>query len=192
VSLSSPHNTSDAEQNRWFAKEVQPHESGLRAYLHHCFPSLVDADDVVQESFLRVLRARIAGKLRSPKGLLFRAAHNAAIDVFRRSRTVSLEAVEEFEGPAASAQAPAAAESVSRQEELDLLMEAIDSLPRRCREVLRLRKIHGLSHKEIALRMGISERTVNVQVGKGVRRCAEYLEARGLEIPVENGGNGIE
>lgn len=189
MSLSPPDQAPKSEQDRWFAEEVQPHESGLRAYLHNCFPALADADDIVQESFLRVLRAKIAGKLRSPRGFLFKVARNAAIDVFRRSRTISLDAIVENDGLAVLAEGPGVSESVSRHEEIDLLIEAIESLPRRCRQVLKLRKIYGLSHKEIGLRLGISERTVNVQVGKGVRRCAEFLEARGIMIVLENGKN---
>ena len=38
----------------------------------------------------------------------------------------------------------------------------------------------GLSLKEIALRLGIAEGTVQLQGAKGVRRCAEYLRQRGL------------
>ena len=60
------------------------------------------------------------------------------------------------------------------------LAEAIESLPKACRQIFKLRKIYGLSHKEIAEKLGISERTVNVQVGKGVKRCVAYLERRGV------------
>ncbi|MFO1448281.1 MAG: sigma factor-like helix-turn-helix DNA-binding protein [Opitutaceae bacterium] len=55
---------------------------------------------------------------------------------------------------------------------------------RRCRQVLKLRKIYGLSHREIARQLGISERTVNVQVGLGVRRCADFLRNQGVLAPL--------
>jgi hypothetical protein len=45
---------------RWFAEEVQPHEASLRAYMRGAFPMVRDVDDVVQESYLRVWRARAA------------------------------------------------------------------------------------------------------------------------------------
>lgn len=64
-----------------------------------------------------------------------------------------------------------------------MLAEAMRSLPVRCREVLILRKIHGLAQKEIAQRLGISENTVESLVSRGLRRCASYLRPRLKERP---------
>ena len=184
VNTSSSNDASTAAAQRhehWFAEEVQAHEPVLRAYLHRKFPTLSDVDDLVQESYFRVMRARMKGTLRSAKGFLFETARNAAFDVFRRQRpTVSLDAVVEFDGLSVLEDRPDAAEIVSRDEELALLAEAIESLPNACRQILKLRKIYGLSHKAIAAKLGISERTVNVQVGRGVKRCVDYLEQRGV------------
>ena len=47
-----------ANLTSWFAEEVQPHESSLRSYLRSVFPSLPDIDDLVQESYARLLRAK--------------------------------------------------------------------------------------------------------------------------------------
>jgi RNA polymerase sigma factor (sigma-70 family) len=177
----------DSEQARWFVEEVQLHEPVLRAYLRRKFPGMTDVDDVVQESYLRIFRAKTEGKLRSARGFLFTVARNLALDAFRRRRTTPFA-----DSTAAQALVPAggpcAAESASREQELGLLAEAIESLPLRCRQVLKLRKIYGLSHREIAARLGIAERTVNVQLGIGVRRCAKYIRARGVVLPSEEDG----
>jgi len=169
----------DSETARWFAEEVQPHESILRSYLRRKFPGLQDVDDVVQESFLKILKARIDGKLRSARGFLFTAARNAALDGFRRRRPEYHETIGEDLPLCVLEDSPGVAEIVSLEQELNLLAEAIEALPLRCRQVLKLRKIYGLSHKEIAIQLGISERTVNVQVGLGVRRCAAYFRSQG-------------
>ena len=68
----------DTEQTRWFIEEVQPHEPALRAYLHGCFPTLPDTDDLVQDAYARLLRAHDAGKVSHPKAYLFATARNAA------------------------------------------------------------------------------------------------------------------
>lgn len=180
----------ESETSRWFAEEVQPHEPILRAYLRRKFPTLTDIDDVVQESYLKIVRAKINGRLHSARGFLFTAASNVAHDFFRRRRNNLHESIVEDAHLNVLEEKPGVAETVSRTQELDLLAHAIESLPLRCRQVLKLRKIYGLSHKEIAAQLGISERTVNVQLGHGVRRCSEYLQAQGVTFPLANANSG--
>ena len=79
------------DPERWFEENVLPHEAALRAWLHGRFPSLSDADDIVQEAFARVLRAHAAGAIASPKAFLFTTARNLAIDSFRRRNGTVLE-----------------------------------------------------------------------------------------------------
>lgn len=62
---------------------------------------------------------------------------------------------------------------LSCRSELRLLQVALDLLPRRCREVVELRKIEGLSQREVASRLGIAEDTVQKQVAKGIRSLAQ-------------------
>ena len=166
------------EQARWFEEEIQPHESKLRGWLRGRFPSLRDIDDLVQESYMRLIRARETGKVVDAKTYLFATARNAAIDFFRRSKIVTIESVEEIDGLSVLEASPDAAEFLSRDQDLSLLAEAVQALPKGCRHVLVLQKIHGLSYKEIATRLGISERTVNAQIAKGMLRCREYVRAR--------------
>ena len=60
------------------------------------------------------------------------------------------------------------------------MTQAIQSLPERCRQVLTLRKIYGLSQRQIAQQLDISENTVETQVANGMRRCAAFLARHGL------------
>jgi RNA polymerase sigma-70 factor (ECF subfamily) len=70
-------------------------------------------------------------------------------------------------------------ESVARAEDLQLLIHAIQSLPDRCRQIMTLRKIYGLSQKEIARKLEISEHTVEAQGAIGLRKCIEYFRRHG-------------
>lgn len=169
-----------SEHTRWFVEEVQPHESSLRSYLRSVFPSLPDIDDLVQESYARLIRAREAGRVSYVKAFLFTTARNAALDFFRRKRVVSIESVADFEELSVLEDGPDAAEAVNKQQELELLSAAVRTLPDRCRQVLTLRLLYGLSHKEIAAELRISEHTVKAQLAKGMRRCADYFSERGL------------
>lgn len=169
----------DAELARWYQEEVLVHEPALRGYLRRAFTKLSDVDDLVQETFARVLRARRETTVRSVRGLVFATARHAALDRLRREQIVAIETLAEIEALPVCDDAPAVHEAVARKLDREELRRAIDTLPARCREVLVLRKIEGLSQREIALRLGISEHTVEVQVANGVRRCTEHFRQRG-------------
>jgi RNA polymerase sigma factor (sigma-70 family) len=174
--------TSALDQNtaRWFVEEVEPHEFRLRAWLAGRFPQLRDVDDIVQDTYVRLFRARRSGAIRSVPAFLFTAARNAALDVFRRQKTSAADPLYEVAGLSVLEERPNGAESAVTSQELEILAEAIRELPERCRQVFTLRKIYGLSQREVAAHLGIAEHTVEVQMGKGARRCAEYLRARGI------------
>jgi RNA polymerase sigma-70 factor (ECF subfamily) len=171
----------NSENSRWFAEEVQPHEPSLRSYLRGLFPSFPDMDDLVQDSYLRLLHAREAGKVRYAKAFLFTTARNIAIDFFRRRKVVKIDGVADLSALPVIEDKPDIADAVSRQQELQLLSQAVRQLPERCRQVLTLRLMYGLSHKEIATELSLSPHTVKAQLAKGMRRCADYLEKYGYE-----------
>ena len=167
--------SNDPENNQWFAEHLQPHEEMLRAWLGARFPQLRDVEDIIQEAYLRVLEARQTRELQSPKAFLFATARNLALDLFRHQRVARTESFADFEQLGVLDEETDIQETVARNQELELLTKAIQSLPDRCRQVLTLRKIYGLPQREIAKQLGISEHTVEGQVTIGVRKCAEYL-----------------
>lgn len=91
-----------------------------------------------------------------------------------------MEAVGDLNGLRVLDDRPSAVEALSAQEKLDLLADAVMALPTRCREIVLLRKIQGIPQKEVAARLGLSERTVENHCRLGVKRCEEYLRSYGL------------
>jgi RNA polymerase sigma-70 factor (ECF subfamily) len=170
----------ETDQSRWFSVEVQPHEPALRAYLQARFPMLRDADDIIQETYTRLLREKAAGRIRHARAFLFTAARNAAVDFFRRRRRDHPESITHPQAINVVEEAPHAAEAASQQQELELLSEAVARLPHRCRQVIMLRYLKGYSYKEIASTLGISTETVKTHMAKGVKLCSDYFAARGL------------
>ena len=182
VSAPSSEPITCTDQSRWFTEEVLPHEPPLRSYLRQSLPSLADVDDLVQDCFARMMRARTTGTIRAPKPLLFAIARNAVRDfIHRKSRAELIPITENAELAVLEAESDVV-ELICRKQEIALLTEAIRSLPERCREVLLLRKIKGLSQKEIAALLDIAEHTVEALAAKGTRRCADYLRARGVGL----------
>ena len=72
-------------------------------------------------------------------------------------------------------------ESAALQEEIDQLVAAIQSLPDRCRRVMTLKKIYGLTQKEVAAKLDVSEHTVEAQIGIGMRKCTAFFQQRGYK-----------
>ena len=160
---------------RWFADEMQVHKDALRAWLRGKFPTVIDPENIIQESLARVWQALAGGTVQSPKAFLFTTARNLALDQLRRQRVAHVEPVAEVADLFVYEGEPTPADAAAHNQELELLTQAIQSLPDRCRQVLTLRKIYGLSQKEIASELGIAEHTVEAQVANGMRRCAEFF-----------------
>lgn len=171
----------DAERSRWFVEEVHAHDSSLRAYLRGSFPTVRDVDDVVQESYVRVWKAKTAEPIRSARAFLFRVARHLALDWLRHDRVSPIDPVTDLSALPVVDNGTGVAEAASIAEETALLVTAIDALPPRCREIVILRKFRGLPQKEIAARLGLSEQTVQVQIARGVKKCEEFLRRRGVK-----------
>jgi RNA polymerase sigma factor (sigma-70 family) len=175
----------DSKHSRWYTEEVQPHGEALRAYLLARFPSLPDVDNVVQECLVRLWRANQTKPVEWSKGMLFTMARNLAIDFLRRQKVASFESLAEFGDSAPFADCDDVAESVCKKQELDLLTQAVQSLPDRCRQVFTLRYAYHLSHRQVAEKLSITENTVEKQMTKAIARCTEFLARHGVP-PVES------
>jgi RNA polymerase sigma factor (sigma-70 family) len=169
------------DQARWFAEEVHAHDSSLKAYVRRSFPHLRDVDDVIQESYLRIWRARATQTVRSAKGFLFTLARHVALDLVRRHRTSPVDAVADLASLSPIEDRPNAVEIADQQEKIRLLAKALAMLPERPREIIVLRKFHGISQKDVASRLGISEAAVEHHVSRGLKKCENYLRKFDIE-----------
>lgn len=177
---SEPTSPDSSGKPDWFAKEVGSHESSLRAYLKSSYPTVRDVDDVVQESYLRFWKAHATTPIQSARAFLFGIARRFAVDIIRKERrTTAHNVVMDFDAVSVIDNKVDAAEAACTQEEIALLAQAIHSLPGRCREIMILRKLDQLSHREIADRLGISTATVEVQIFRGMEKCARFLRSHG-------------
>lgn len=172
-----------SEQAVWFAETVRPHEPALRAFLSRRFSSLPDHDDLVQETYARLLRVSDPQSLVHARAFLFPTARNVAIDHFRRRQRTPVDPMEESDEVALLEPTPGVAEEFDRAERHEAMLVALGTLPERCREVMLLRHVDGFSPQEIAEQLGITPVTVRVHLMKGVRDCAQFFRERGLLDP---------
>ena len=171
----TPVSPENSEQALWFANQLQPHEAMLRAWLRSNFPSEVDIDDIVQEAVIRVLQVHAERTVRAPKAFLFVTARNLVLMGLRHKTFAREDSITETELAGILDEGSNVTEAVARAEELETLTKAIQSLPTRCRQILTLRKIYGMSQKDVAAELGISEHTIEVQGTIALRKLGEYF-----------------
>jgi RNA polymerase sigma-70 factor (ECF subfamily) len=134
----------------------------------------------MQESYVKVLRAAETRPVASTRAYLFATVRNAALGIFRRPHIFSAKPVTDATVLNVLEEGVDVAERICTDQEIAILLDAIDSLPARCREIFILRKLQGVPQKEIAARLGISENTVQVQIARGAKKCAQFLRVHGV------------
>lgn len=159
----------------WFFREVLPLEPALLRFLRRNWRREADILDLRQELYARVYdSARQALPLQT-KPFVFAAARNLLINRAKRAQIISIELVADLEALNVAVDAITPDRLASARDELRAVQAALDVLPPRCREVVVLRKIEGLSQREVAARMGIAEDTVERQMVHGMRAVVDFM-----------------
>ncbi len=168
----------DQNQEQWYRENVLPHEPMIRRWLTSRYGSLCDVDDVMQESLFRVFQAHRRNELKSPKAFLFAVARNVAVEQIRRSKVGTTELRGEWDEIDFLDQANGIEETAARNNELEILTEAIQALPDRCRRIFTLAKVYGMSYKAIGEKLAISTNTVSAQITIGMEKVTAFLEKK--------------
>jgi RNA polymerase sigma-70 factor (ECF subfamily) len=159
----------------WFVREVLVHEQALMRFLRRNWRDQDEVPDLRQEVYVRVYEAATRRMPDSPKSFLFATARNLMVDRVRHQRIVPITAVGDIEQLHVMEDELEPSRWLGGREALARLARALDRLPDRCREVVWLRRIEDLPQKEIARRLGISEKTVEKHIAKGSRMLADHF-----------------
>ncbi|MCH6484857.1 sigma-70 family RNA polymerase sigma factor [Pseudoxanthomonas sp. LH2527] len=175
------------ELDDWFVREVLIHERALALFLQRAWPHRDEWHDLRQEVYARVYEAAARNRPDTPKAFLFATARHLMTDRLRRSRVVSIEPVGDFESSNVYLIDEVSPERwTGTRQALKRVVEALDRLPDRCREVVWLRRVEELPQKDVARRLGISEKTVEKHLAKGMRLLADHLYG-GDAVPALDG-----
>ena len=159
-----------ADVRAWFVREVLPLEAVLMQFLRRSARD--DAEDLRQEVYMRVCESAAVEIPRAAKPFVFTVARNLLIDRARREPIVSIEAVADLEILNVAIDEPGPDRSTIARDELRRLQEALETLPLRSRSAVVMRKVDGLSRREIAARMGVAEKTVERHLTEALRVLA--------------------
>jgi len=148
----------------------------LRSYLRYTCRDAALADDLLQEAYLRMLRAGPAELDEAQrKSYLYRAAHSALADHFRRAN----RAQDWLDGNPEEATSWAGPKPAPPELPVDM-QRVLDDLGTRDRQLLWLAYVEGFSHREIGPLLGVQEKSVRVLLTRARERIAALLTDRGL------------
>lgn len=165
----------DETRTRWFMASILPHEPGLRAWLGRKRGAGIDVDDVIQETYTVLAARETVEDIRHPRAYLFQIAQSVIVRHVRRARVVSIQAAEDLEGFDPPDDAASPEQTVIDRDELRRLAEAIAAMPGQTRQAFIFRRVHGMSQREIASRMGLAESTVEKHIARGVRLLIDWF-----------------
>jgi RNA polymerase sigma factor (sigma-70 family) len=166
----------------WLSRNILPYEPAVRKWLEsrNRLDRLgLTADDIVQECYARLAKLESVDHIRKSREYFFRTAHSIVLQEVRRSRVVSIDAIESIDAQDVTCQLPTPDHLMEIRQEMSLLSSAISSMPKKCQAVFVLRKIEGYSQREIAEKLGISENTVESHLAKGIKKLMEFYRASG-------------
>jgi RNA polymerase sigma-70 factor (ECF subfamily) len=157
---------------RLFADSRQALHRYIRRFVH----SSETAKEIVQEAFLRTYRERES--VTTLRAFLFSTARNLAANEFRHRKTVERGALASFNESRVDAECESLESGLLRDERNQLVQEAINRLPPQCRAAFTLRVFHEYSYKEVADHLGISVKTVEKHISRGMRETNCFLKVR--------------
>jgi RNA polymerase sigma-70 factor (ECF subfamily) len=163
---------------RWIATHILPCEPELRGWLRRRLGALSanDIDDLVQEAFARIWGADFS-TIRNGRAYLYATVRHLLAEYARHRRIVPIELLGEIDSLNLISSEPGPERRVAARQELERLRVIVAALPVQCRRVFEMRKFEGLSHRDIAERMGLAEKTVENHLTRALARLGAELAA---------------
>lgn len=136
-----------------------------------------DAEDITHNIFLRIWEDReLVSQAKSFKSYLFRMTRNSTLNLLKykkyRIRGQNADAVYE---PVTEMD-----DKISTDELLELIDTAIENLPERCRTIFKMSRFEHLTYNDIALRLGISPKTVQYHISNALTELRKFIAAINL------------
>ena len=154
------------------------HHGWLKSWLTRKLRSAFDADDIAQDTFLRVMGSDTLSTIRDPRSFLCTIARRVMVDLFRRH---ALEkAYLEMLARLPEALAPSPEERESQLQTLQLIDAMLDGLSGKTRQAFLLSQLEGLTYEVIARQLGVSVSSVKKYVARAVEHCLLFRLEHGL------------
>ena len=156
--------------------------SDLRRLLIAHFKDAAIADDILQEMYLKIRNAVLKSPIENNTAFLFRVANNMAFDFRRQSSRRQRrdhswnDTRSHFLGGEPIHIAPDVDTGIDARAKVARMVQLIKDLPPQCARVFVAHKLEGLSHAEVATRLGISKSTVEKHMSKALKYLTLHLD----------------
>lgn len=159
----------------WFRREILPLEPELRGYIRRLTRDGAVVEDLLHDTFARIIAVESWREIDSPAGFAIRTARNVVYDSLRRQKIVAIDFVADVGAFGLADEGADPEATLVARDELRRLRAIVEALPTQQRRVFTLRKVYGMSPQAIADRLGLSVSTVEKHLVKAVRLCAQAL-----------------
>lgn len=170
----------DPEIVAWVSSQIVPYEAELRQKLRYICNGHGELDDIVQDIYYRLLKLSSVAHIDDPRNYLFQIARNIVIDQVRRKSVVNIDTVQNLDDLGVADLGPSPEHAAMARAELQWVLGVIANLPDRCRDVIRLRKIYGLSQAETAENLGVTENVVEKETMRGMHIISGIVARVGM------------
>ena len=169
---------SPKEELMSFEAAMLPHLDAAHNLARWLLRNEQDAQDVVQEAYLRAFRSFSGFHGTNGRAWLLTIVRNTSYTLLKKSRAVDFTTPFDEEIHATGHESVSPATILEHSEDAELIREAMDELPAEFREILALRHQEGLSYKEIADIAQIPLGTVMSRLARARDKLKEYLAVR--------------
>ena len=159
----------------WVGAQILPHEGDVRRWLSRAGWRRDEIDDIVQDAYCRIAGLASIDHIQNGRAYLFQTIRSVVTDRVRQARVISISRPTEIALLNVLDHAPSAERIVASRLELRRVQAVIQALPERCRTIFMLRRVEGLSQREIARRLGVTENVVEAQAARGLRLILSAL-----------------
>lgn len=160
-----------------FAHLYCAHHRWLKNWLRAKLGSASDAEDLAQDTFIRILAGDRAGQIREPKSFLCTVAQRVMVDFFRRN---ALErAYLDMLAQLPEQHAPSPEQRHCWLETLQQIDAMLDGLGAKVRQAFLLSQLEGLSYAQIAERLQVSVSSVKKYMAKATEHCLLFSLEQG-------------
>ena len=160
---------------KWVARYIIPAEPQVRASLRAAGAAPDIVDDLIQDAYCKIAGLANFAQIEKPAAYFMQIAKNLHRDRLRRDRVIRFEQFTETSDPFVSDGGSPIEAEIGARIELRMVDGVLNSLPERCREIFRLKRIEGLSQKEIARTLNVTETIVENDVRKAVKALQTAL-----------------